>query len=270
LVPSELIKQDAIQMKVSNGMAAGIPAGSGPGLVEFHTHQGLELRQPTPSGQAGPAPARGPGSGKKIAAVAAALLLTVAMLGLYYFNPWAARKDTGSKHYATGELPETIAEIQTSMGTIVVVLRHSGVQATVNNFLSLASSDFYNRTIFHRVINGSFIQGGGYLADLSLKNSTLPKIKLETTGIKNLRGTIAMARGTDPDSATSQFFINVKDNPAYDPSGTNPGYAVFGSVTNGMDVVDAIANVNTTTSGDMNYVPVVPVVIDHIVVLERG
>ena len=137
--------------------------------------------------------------------------------------------------------------------------------------MSLASSDFYNGTVFHRVIKDFMIQGGGFLPDLTMKDQNLPQIKLETDStLKNVRGTIAMARTSDPNSATSQFFINLVDNPTLDPSPTSMGYAVFGTVIDGMDVVDAIANVTTSEQNGMDDVPVTPVIIKDTALYERG
>lgn len=132
--------------------------------------------------------------------------------------------------------------METSNGNIQLELDQDKAPATVANFLQYVDDGYYNGTIFHRVINNFMIQGGGFTADMS-KKDTRDSIKNEAkNGLKNVRGSIAMARTSDPDSATSQFFINHKDNTNLDyPSFDGWGYTVFGKVTSGMDVVDAIA-----------------------------
>ncbi len=128
--------------------------------------------------------------------------------------------------------------------------------------LKYAEEGFYDGTIFHRVIPGFMIQGGGFTEDMKRKTTHEPIINEANNGLKNNRGTIAMARTSNPNSATSQFFINQVDNDALNFAGqSNPGYAVFGKVTEGMDVVDKIAAVKTTRKGPYANVPVVPVVI---------
>ena len=150
--------------------------------------------------------------------------------------------------------------IDTSMGKIEVELNAELAPISVANFMQYVESGFYNGTIFHRVINNFMVQGGGYDKFMQ-KKTTLPAIKNEAkNGLKNDRGTLAMARTGIVDSATSQFFINHKDNDFLNHGGRDYGYAVFGKVTKGMDVVDAIARVQTK-SGD---VPVNPVAIKNI------
>ena len=151
------------------------------------------------------------------------------------------------------------ATIETSKGTIVAELFDDEVPNTVANFEKLANSDFYDGTRFHRVISDFMIQGGGMTAD-GKEKSTRPPIGLESrTGLTNQRGTVAMARTNDPNSATAQFFINVKDNDFLNQAQARDGngYAVFGKVISGMDVVDKIKSV-PTGPGD---VPVTPVTI---------
>ena len=150
----------------------------------------------------------------------------------------------------------------TTMGTIVVELDAKSAPKTVANFLEYVKTGQYNNTIFHRVIGNFMIQGGGYTSDLAEKPTRAP-IPLESqSGLKNERGTIAMARRADPNSATSQFFINVVDNPNLDyPKPDGHGYAVFGKVVEGMDVVDRIRAVQTTSSGPHASLPATPVVI---------
>ncbi len=161
------------------------------------------------------------------------------------------------------------ATIETSMGTISVELDDERAPATVENFVKYAADGFYDGTIFHRVIDGFMIQGGGFTRDMNQKDTRGP-IRIESmNGLKNLRGTIAMARTMVPDSATSQFFINLVDNGFLDftaPTQSGYGYAVFGKVTDGMEVVDRIAKVRTGFSGPHQNVPEEPVVIRKVTV----
>lgn len=158
-------------------------------------------------------------------------------------------------------LAQTV-KLQTSMGDIVIELNRQAAPVTVANFLGYVEEGFYDGTLFHRVIHGFMIQGGGLTPEMEQKETRDPIVNEASNGLKNERGTIAMARGPDADSATCQFFINHVDNPRlnYIPNG-NPGYAVFGRVIEGMDVVDAIARVQTTTRAGMPNVPVEPVLI---------
>jgi peptidyl-prolyl cis-trans isomerase A (cyclophilin A) len=160
--------------------------------------------------------------------------------------------------------PPVIVVIETSMGTITAELDADKAPITVANFIAYMDAGHYSATIFHRVIKGFMIQGGGFDADMRQKNTRAP-IKLESdNGLKNERGTLAMARTGIPDSATSQFFINHADNASLNHARGNDGYAVFGKVTDGMDVVDAIANVLTGNSGMHQNVPKEPVFIKKI------
>jgi len=154
-------------------------------------------------------------------------------------------------------------KIATSLGDIVVQLEPTKAPKTVDNFVQYVKAGHYNGTVFHRVIDGFMIQGGGMTPDLKEKATRAP-IPLESrNGLSNVRGTIAMARTSVPDSATAQFFINVKDNAFLDaarsPDGN--GYAVFGKVISGMDVVDKIRKVETGQKGPYGDVPVQPVII---------
>jgi peptidyl-prolyl cis-trans isomerase A (cyclophilin A) len=153
-------------------------------------------------------------------------------------------------------VPHPQVAILTSLGGIVLELDPAAAPITVNNFLSYAKSGFYLNTLFHRVISGFMIQGGGYTTGLVKKDGQKDPIVLESNnGLTNLRGTVAMARTSDPNSATSEFFINHVDNGFLNYSTTNPGYAVFGKVIQGMDVVDAIAIKATTVSNGFADVP---------------
>ena len=161
-------------------------------------------------------------------------------------------------------LPPQVTLI-TSQGIIVVELNPTVVPVTVNNFLSYVSSGYYNSTLFHRVIPGFVIQGGGYTTGPTAKAGQLAPIVLESNkGLSNTRGTLGMARTSTPDSATSEFFINLVDNVSLDyQSATNPGYAVFGTVVQGMDVVDAIALLPTGTANGLSNVPTADVTIQY-------
>jgi len=154
----------------------------------------------------------------------------------------------------------------TSMGVIVLELYPDKAPVTVENFLKYVDDGFYNGTIFHRVIRRFMIQGGGFTAQMVQKPTRSPIVNECGPQLRNLRGTIAMARTSQPNSATSQFFINQVDNPFLDFDGPNkPGYAVFGRVIDGMDVVDRIATVATTRlPNGMADVPVEPVVIERV------
>ena len=151
-----------------------------------------------------------------------------------------------------------MVKLHTSMGTIVLELDKEKAPITAENFLNYARDGFYNGTIFHRVIDGFMIQGGGMEPGMKEKPTRDPIKNEADNGLSNLRGTIAMARTPDPNSASSQFFINVKDNHFLDFKAPTPdgwGYCVFGRVVDGMDVVDAIKAVETTSQGPHQDVP---------------
>jgi len=170
---------------------------------------------------------------------------------------------------ASGAWAQDKVKIVTNMGDIVVELDAAKAPKTVANFEQYVREKFYAGTLFHRVINDFMIQGGGMNEQLQEKPPTHAPIALETSGgLKNERGTIAMARTNDPNSATTQFFINVKDNDFLNPSAGNPGYAVFGKVVQGMDVVDKIKVVPTSSSGMYQNVPAQAVLIKEIVMIE--
>ena len=151
-----------------------------------------------------------------------------------------------------------VVVIETSLGAITAELDRRAAPVSVANFLAYAESGFYDGTVFHRVIRGFMIQGGGMTADLQRKETRAPIRNEATNGLSNDRGTLAMARTNVVDSATAQFFINTVDNPGLNNRGTDPGsygYAVFGRVTDGMDVVDEIEGVRTGRRGPFNDVP---------------
>jgi len=171
-----------------------------------------------------------------------------------------AKKANFERNTMTSET--NTVKLETSMGNIVIELNEQAAPVTVKNFLGYVEEGFYDGTIFHRVIPDFMIQGGGFTTEMEQKETREPIINEAANGLKNDRGTIAMARQNDPDSATCQFFINHRDNGPLDyVENIRPGYTVFGKVIEGMDVVDAIASVNTTTRMDYNDVPVKPVVI---------
>ena len=162
------------------------------------------------------------------------------------------------------------ATIETSMGTITLALDEEKSPATVANFVQYAKDGHYNGTIFHRVINGFMIQGGGFTKEMNQKPTREPIRNEAMNGLKNKRGTIAMARTMVIDSATSQFFINLVDNDFLDFTSPTPqgfGYAVFGEVIDGMAVVDAIAKVKTGFAGPHQNVPETPVIIRKVTVV---
>lgn len=152
-------------------------------------------------------------------------------------------------------------EFKTTMGNFVVELNSEKAPKTTANFLNYVNSGFYNGTIFHRVINGFMIQGGGFTSDLVQKPTNAPVISEAQNGLKNQTYTIAMARTSDPDSATAQFFINVKDNEGLNyPNAMGNGYTVFGKVISGMQTIDDIRKVPTmvTTTPKMGRMADVP------------
>jgi peptidyl-prolyl cis-trans isomerase B (cyclophilin B) len=154
--------------------------------------------------------------------------------------------------------------LETSAGNIVITLDRAKAPATVDNFVAYVRAGHYDNTIFHRVIDNFMIQGGGFEPGMRQKPTRAPIKNEATNGLKNKNGTIAMARTSDPHSASAQFFINVKDNDFLDhtaPTDRGWGYTVFGQVSHGMDVVNQIKKVKTTTKGGHENVPVQDVVI---------
>ena len=169
----------------------------------------------------------------------------------------------------TAEAKNLQVLMETSMGSVKLELFEREAPISVKNFLAYVNNGFYGGTIFHRVINGFMIQGGGFTADFKQKPTNTPIKNEAANGLKNQRGTIAMARTGAPDSATSQFFINVVDNDMLNrPQPDGFGYAVFGKVVEGMDVVDRIKAVKTGFSRGMGDVPVEQVLIKSIKVLK--
>jgi peptidyl-prolyl cis-trans isomerase A (cyclophilin A) len=172
----------------------------------------------------------------------------------------AAALGTASRGFAQNKKPVVL--LDTSMGQIQIELNPDKAPISVKNFIGYVEAKHYDGLVFHRVIPGFMIQGGGMTPDLQPRKTKAPIKNEASNGLKNERGTIAMARTSDPDSATSQFFINVVDNKSLDrPNPDGHGYAVFGKVTKGMDVVDKIVAVETGSRGPYSDVPVKPVVI---------
>ncbi|MBJ9741748.1 peptidyl-prolyl cis-trans isomerase [Acinetobacter oleivorans] len=170
-------------------------------------------------------------------------LLMLCCLGLSSHSVWA----------------DTLVEMQTNLGNIEIQLYDEKAPISVKNFKTYIKSNFYKDTIFHRVIPGFMVQGGGLTANMQEKTTRAPIKNEAGNGIANTRGTLAMARTANPDSATSQFFINVADNSFLNRSAGNAGYAVFGKVIKGMDVVDHIVKVSTTNDGMHQNVPKQPI-----------
>ena len=161
--------------------------------------------------------------------------------------------------------------METNKGVITLELDGKNAPETVANFVEYAKAGFYDGTIFHRVIPGFMIQGGGFTTDMKQKATRAPIKNEAGNGLKNTTGTIAMARTGDPHSATAQFFINVKDNGFLDHTAQTPqgwGYCVFGKVTDGMDVVNAIEHVETGNRSGFQDVPLDEVVINKVTVVE--
>jgi peptidyl-prolyl cis-trans isomerase B (cyclophilin B) len=161
--------------------------------------------------------------------------------------------------------------LETTLGNITIELDRKSAPGTAKNFLDYVAGGQFDGTIFHRVIPGFMIQGGGFTADMNQKPTAASIMNEADNGLKNERGTLAMARTSDPHSASAQFFINLKNNDFLDHKGKTPqgwGYAVFGKVVDGMDVVDRIAQVRTGNHGPHQDVPIDAVVIDKAYVEE--
>ncbi|NKI75652.1 peptidylprolyl isomerase A [Dickeya sp. CFBP 2040] len=188
------------------------------------------------------------------------LAAVVTVLALTAFSPaFAATTSTTSTHVL----------LTTSAGNIELALDDQKAPVSVKNFVDYVNSGFYNGTIFHRVIPGFMVQAGGFGSDMKQK-ATNPPIKNEAdNGLRNLRGTISMARTSEKDSATSQFFINVADNAFLDHGQRDFGYAVFGKVVKGMEVADKISQVQTENVGPYQNVPSKPIVIQSAKIIKK-
>ncbi|MBX3024489.1 peptidyl-prolyl cis-trans isomerase [bacterium] len=188
-----------------------------------------------------------------------ALMVAVLMVGL-------------SAAGARGADSNPVVVMKTSMGTIKIELDREKAPVSTENFIAYVNDKFYDGTIFHRVIPDFMIQGGGFDKEMNQKTTKAPIKNEAGNGRKNTKGTVAMARTSDPNSATAQFFINTKDNAFLDhrdDSVQGYGYAVFGTVVDGMDVVEKISAVPTTTKLPHQNVPVTPVVIESVVVEKK-
>ena len=167
-------------------------------------------------------------------------------------------------------MPAAYVMMTTTVGPITIELDADSAPKTVENFLSYVAGGFYDGTIFHRVIDNFMIQGGGFTVDMEQKSTQAPIENEANNGLKNQRGTIAMARTQDPHSATAQFFINVQDNDFLNHTGENMqgwGYAVFGKVTDGEDVLDKIRGVQTGSQAGHQDVPVEPIIIESVAII---
>ena len=167
-------------------------------------------------------------------------------------------------------MPAAYVMMTTTVGPMTIELDADSAPKTVENFLSYVAGGFYDGTIFHRVIDNFMIQGGGFTADMEQKSTQAPIENEANNGLKNQRGTIAMARTQDPHSATAQFFINVQDNDFLNHTGENMqgwGYAVFGKVTDGEEVLDKIRGVQTGSQAGHQDVPVEPIIIESVAII---
>ena len=196
-----------------------------------------------------------------------ALTLTIACSGLGAFGQdqaEPAKPAQGAEQTPDNEANKLVfVKMTTSKGDILLELDRGRAPITVQNFLQYVNDGFYDGTIFHRVIDGFMIQGGGFAQDMKRKPTKAPITNEWQNGLKNDVGTIAMARTSDPNSATAQFFINVNNNRSLTPPpGRGIGYAVFGKVVAGMDVVNAIKAVQTGTKSGMQNVPLSPIMIE--------
>jgi len=184
--------------------------------------------------------------------------------------PTAPSKEEPAASTKTPRTGSPMVEMRTRLGMMKIELYPDKAPKTVENFLQYAREGFYDGTVFHRVISGFMIQGGGLTPDMSEKETRAPIENEASNGLKNVRGSIAMARTGDPHSASSQFFINTVDNPGLDFTAETVqgfGYAVFGQVVEGLETLDAIKKVSTGSRDGHDDVPVAPVVIESVRVL---
>ena len=202
---------------------------------------------------------------KVVRAIVVLVVVLVVAAGSVSCGSGGAASGTSTATSAAAGAGNPIVVLKTSKGDITLELDAAKAPVTVANFLAYVKSGHYDGTIFHRVMPGFMIQGGGFTPDMVQKPTQAPIKNEADNGLKNLRGTVAMARTTVVDSATCQFFINLVDNTPLDftaATASGWGYAVFGKVTAGMETVDAIAAVPTTTKGANANVPLEPVVIE--------
>jgi cyclophilin family peptidyl-prolyl cis-trans isomerase len=175
-----------------------------------------------------------------------------------------AAAKTQTKTGATTPAPATQVRVVTSMGSFIIELNAERAPLTVPHFLKYVDQGHYTGTIFHRVIANFVIQGGGFDKDYKPTPAPTKVVNESGNGLTNVRGTVGMARGAEPHGSDVQFYVNLYDNEALDPNQTRWGYAVFGKVVQGMDVVDKIGNVATNTHGAFKDTPVEPVIIERI------
>lgn len=196
------------------------------------------------------------------------MALTGALAAAIGFSPLAALAQ-GASPAAAAQKTERV-QFTTSAGKFTIEVYPDAAPKTVANFMEYVKSGFYTGTIFHRVINGFMVQGGGYDRDMKEKPTRAP-IPLESqNGLKNKTYTVAMARTSNPNSATAQFFVNVVDNPNLDyPQPDGNGYAVFGKVVEGTDTIDKMKTTPTTAYGAMRNVPATPIVIESATVVTK-
>jgi peptidyl-prolyl cis-trans isomerase B (cyclophilin B) len=199
------------------------------------------------------------------------LIIIITAVTFIFFLPFTAAQISQQSQYPQ-EDQMSLVTISTSAGDIYLELDSTNAPITVANFLKLAEDGYYNGTIFHRIIDGFMVQGGGLDKNMAPKPTGTEPIQNEANnGLKNDRGTLAMARTMDPHSATGQFFINHKDNDFLNHTAETAegwGYAVFGAVINGMDVVDLIALSTTSTVGGYADAPLEPTIINSVTVSE--
>jgi cyclophilin family peptidyl-prolyl cis-trans isomerase len=178
----------------------------------------------------------------------------------------AAPAGTAKTQAKPAAAPASSPQVQvvTSMGSFIIELNAERAPLTVPHFLKYVEQGHYSGTIFHRVIANFVIQGGGFDKDYKVRPAPAKVVNESGNGLTNVRGTVGMARSEDPHGSDAQFYVNLYDNEALDPNQTRWGYAVFGKVIQGMDVVDKIGNVVTTTHGAFKDTPVEPVVIERI------
>ncbi len=201
--------------------------------------------------------------------ITALIIIVTAVASIFFLSPISQKDQT---EYYPEEDQMSLVTISTSAGDIHLELDADNAPITVANFLKLAEDGYYSGTIFHRIIEGFMVQGGGLDENMTPKPTNTDPIQNEANnGLKNDRGSIAMARTMDPHSATGQFFINHKDNDFLNHTAENSqgwGYAVFGSVIDGMDVVDQIALSTTSTVGGYADAPLEPTIINSVTVSE--
>lgn len=185
------------------------------------------------------------------------------ILFIFSTHSFATEKNMSNLH--------TKVKLTTTLGNITIQLEDEKAPISAKNFIEYVNKGFYNGTIFHRVIPGFMAQGGGFDTSFSQKTTAVPIKNEADNGLKNKRGTLAMARTSDPNSATAQFFINYKDNSFLDyssPTTSGWGYAVFGEVIEGLDVVDSFAKEPTTSKGGHQDVPKTDIVIEKAEIIE--